>query len=134
VSDRRRDFEIVDSVTASVALSMYDLVTRSGALADETTAIADIFGFVIEDAVAGDFVAVCRKGFCPVKQSDGESVAIGDTLVPSTTDGEVAVIASSGGGTAVVVAVAEETSNGNGTQMGAYVDCISYGRTATIPA
>lgn len=131
----RVDFEIVDSIeSAPVAIERYDLVDVNGNKVTDSTDTADIFGFAKDGAEVGAPFAVCRRGFCPVKQSDGETVSRGDLLVPSSTAGEVVVIPASGGGTGHVVARAEQDSNGDGVQTGAYVDCLALNVDVTIPA
>lgn len=130
MKSKRRDFEILGTIKAAVDLEMYDVVTEDGTKAGDSDVA---FGFVIEDSVSGRHVAVCRRGFCPVKQNNGESVSQGNALVLSATPGKLD-IAPTASATFTVVAIAEEDSNGNGTQLGAYVDCIAYGRTVTLGA
>lgn len=132
--NRRRDPlpKCTDTVIVQQDTEQYTFVNRDGTIADSG---ADAFGITMESASGDreDPVLVTRMGFCPVIVITASEVA--DEKVPLTVgaNGKAQGVPGSGGGTAVVVGLSEEAAPADNGQTGAYIDCLSHGRSVDVP-
>lgn len=133
--NRRRDpiDKCVETVELQQDTDQYTFVNRDGTI---TAAGAEPFGITMESGSGdrNDPVPVTRLGFCPVIVITAAEVTAEGVPLTVGANGQAQGVPGSGGGTAEVVAISEEAAASDGGQTGAWIDCMSYGRTATIPA
>lgn len=127
----RRDTEVVDTVILNQSITQYQAVLRNG---DVAGANSDAFGVAMESGDAGDPVPVCRLGFCPIIVTTAADNNSAKTELVLAASGEFGALPSSGGGTAYAAASTEEATGTDGDQTGAWIDCLSMGRSRSIPA
>ena len=127
----RRDTLKVDTVMLQQDTGQYIAVDRDGGI---SSANSDAFGITMQSGSAGDPVSVCRLGFCPVIVATAANNNAEKTELAVADNGHLDAVPTSGGGTSYVVGLSEEATSADGSQTGAWVDCLSAGRDRTIPA
>jgi len=89
--------------------------------ADGTPCVSGVpFGVLMDEGSSGEFKAVCRLGFIPVKVGTASGSSAGSKVKPTT--GGVALVTSTGADN--YYAVLENDASANGALTGAWVNAV----------